>query len=109
VLDALLLSLDAPHMVLDGLDLELGFHSAVSLALLHHWRCMKSRRVREVRPTLFVGKGVRMAHFGSISLLKLIFHLHDPSSSIYSKSGLNMKRELEGISNEKNFGSGAHF
>jgi len=29
----------------------------------------------------------------------LIFHLHDPSSSIYSKSGLNMKRGLEGNSN----------
>jgi len=34
-----------------------------------------------------------MTHFGSISLLKLILKLHDPSSSIYSKSGLNMKRE----------------
>ena len=41
-LDTLLLSLDAPHhgldalhMVLDGLDLELGFHSVVSLGLFH--------------------------------------------------------------------------
>ena len=40
-----------------------------------------------------------MAHFGSIPLLKLILKLHDPSSSIYSKSGLNMKREFEGNSN----------
>ena len=30
---------------------------------------------------------------------ELILPLHDPSSSIYSKSGLNMKRELEGNSN----------
>lgn len=30
---------------------------------------------------------------------ELILNLHDPNSSIYSKSGLKMKRELEGNSN----------
>ena len=34
-------------------------------------------------------------HFTNV----LILNLHDPSSSIYSKSGLNMKREFEGNSN----------
>ena len=29
----------------------------------------------------------------------LILNLHDPKPSIYSKSGLKMKRELEGNSN----------
>jgi len=36
VLDALLLSLHAPHIVLDGLVLGLGFHGEVNLALRHH-------------------------------------------------------------------------
>ena len=40
---------------------------------------------------------------------ELILNLHDLSSFIYSKRGLKMKRELEGISNEKNFESGGHF
>jgi len=35
-LDAPILSLDAYHMVLDGLVLGLGFHGEVSLALFHH-------------------------------------------------------------------------
>ena len=35
-LDAPILSLDAHHMVLDGLVLGLGFHGEVSLAIFHH-------------------------------------------------------------------------
>jgi len=66
-----------------------------------------------VRPTPFVGEGlkikslflrefrqgVRMTQFWQHFTIQLILHLHDPNSSIYSKSGLNMKRELEGNSN----------
>jgi len=40
---------------------------------------------------------------------ELILHLHDPSSSIYSKSGLNMKRELEGNSNVGTWEGGSKF
>ena len=36
MLDVPYLSLDAPHMALDGLGLDLVFHGVVSLALLHH-------------------------------------------------------------------------
>jgi len=42
---------------------------------------------------------VRMAQIWQHFTNELILHLHDPSSSIYSKSGLKMKRELEGNSN----------
>ena len=66
-----------------------------------------------VRPTLFVGEGlkikslflrefrqgVRMTQFWKHFTIQLILNLHDPNSSIYSKSGLKMKRELEGNSN----------
>ena len=40
-----------------------------------------------------------MAQFWQHFTIQLIFHLHDPNTSIYSKSGLKMKRELEGNSN----------
>jgi len=47
---------------------------------------------------------VKLAQFGSNSLSILILHLHDPSSSIYSKSGLNMKdnwREIQMLAHGK--------
>jgi len=40
-----------------------------------------------------------MAQFWQHFTIQLIFNLHDPNSSISSKSGLKMKRELEGNSN----------
>ena len=66
-----------------------------------------------VRPTPFVGEGlkiksllltefrqgVRMTQFWQHFTIKLILNLQDPNSSIYSKRGLKMKRELEGNSN----------
>ena len=67
-------------------------------------------RVGVVRPTPFVGEGlkikslflrefrqrVRMTQFWKHFTIQLIYDLN---SSIYSKSGLKMKRELEGNSN----------
>ena len=40
-----------------------------------------------------------MTQFWQHFTIQLILHLHDPRSSIYSKSGMNMKRELEANSN----------
>jgi len=54
---------------------------------------IKSQFLREFR------QGVRMAVFWQHFTIQLIFNLHDPNSSIYGKSGLNMKRELQGNSN----------
>jgi len=52
-LDALILSLDAHSMVLDGLVLGFGFHGEVSLALLHHqvWKdCLGMTNLFEENP-----------------------------------------------------------
>ena len=38
-----------------------------------------------------------MTQFWQHFTIQLILNLHDPNSSIYSKSGLKMKRELEEI------------
>jgi len=54
---------------------------------------IKSLFLREFR------QGVRMARFWQHFTIQLILNLHDSNSSIYSKSGLKMKRELEGNSN----------
>jgi len=42
---------------------------------------------------------VKLTQFWQQFTHVLILHLHDPNSSIYSKSGLNMKREYKGNSN----------
>jgi len=42
---------------------------------------------------------VKLAQFWQQFTHVLIFYLHDPNSFTYSKSGMNMKRELEGNSN----------